>query len=318
MKIRWFDILSRFGVLIVFAGLFLLFATLNPVFLHGTNLINILENSAILMILALGMTLIVAVGEIDLSIGIALDFGAAFAIVAMKSYAIGCYGALCIGVIAGALIGSFNAILVAGLGISSFLATLSTFFIGSSVERIFTHGGGPISYRHMPEAFRNLALGEVFGMPVETIVAFALVVAYFLLLECSILGQRIHAMGMQRQASVVAGIRIKRMLILSFLTASSSSAIAGMIAAAQMRMFTPLSGFSYTLDAIAAVFIGAALNRRGRPFIPGTVVAVLFLGMVENGLNLMGLDFNTKDALEGIILVSALALAMTQRRMRNA
>ena len=81
-------------------------------------------------------------------------------------------------------------------------------------------------------------------------------------------------------------------------------------------MFTPLSGFSYLLDAIAAVFIGAAIHPRGRPNVPGTMLAVLFLGIVENGLNLMGLNFNTKDALSGIILVSALALAVAQRKAR--
>lgn len=311
------DMVKRFGFLMVFAAFFLFFAMWNPVFVQGQNLLNIVEGSAILMIVALGMTLIVATGGIDLSVGIALDFGAAFAVVAMKSYGAGAFEAACIGLIGGGLVGIFNALLVVGLKVSPFLATLGTFFIGSSAQRIFTNGGGPISHRKMPDAFRDLAVGDVMGVPMEALIALVVIVFYFFLLERSVWGRRVHAMGMQRSASVVAGLRVNRILIGCFIIASMTCAIGGLIAAANIRMFTPLSGFSYLLDAIAAVFIGAALHPRGRPNVPGTVAGVLFLGMVTNGLNLMGLNFNLKDALSGIILLSALAIAVAQRNMRG-
>ncbi len=310
------DILVRFGFLLVFAAFALFFAIWNPVFVTSGNVMNIVEGSAILLIVALGMTLIVATGGIDLSVGIALDFGAAFAIVAMKSYGADWVTAAAMGIIGGSLVGLLNAALVVGLRISPFMATLGTFFIGSSVQRIFTNGGGPISHRSMPDGFRNLAMGDVGGVPVEVIVAAVLALAYFVVLERSIWGRRIHAMGMQRSAAVVAGIRVNRILVVSYIVSAMTCAVGGLIAAASIRMFTPLSGFAYLLDAIASVFIGAALHPRGRPNVPGTVAGVLFLGMVGNGLNLMGLNFNTKDALSGIILVSALALAVAQRRMR--
>jgi ribose transport system permease protein len=310
------DVMIRFGFLVLFAGFFAFFAAWSPVFLQGQNLINIIEGSAILLILALGMTLIVATGGIDLSVGIALDFGAAFAIVAMKEYDAGWLTAVCVGVGGGALVGIFNSILIVGLRISPFMATIGTFFIGSSMQRIFTDGGGPISHRQMPDGFRNIAMGDLWGIPAEVIIAGTLALIYFILLERSILGRRIHAMGMQRSAAIVAGIRVNRMLILCYVLAAATCAVAGLIAAASIRMFTPLSGFSYLLDAIAAVFIGAALHPRGRPNVPGTIVGVLFLGMIVNGLTLMGLNFNTRDGVSGIILVSALALAVAQRKMR--
>lgn len=310
------NVLIRFGFLFVFAGFTIFFAAWNPVFLQGDNLVNIVEGSAILMIVALGMTLIVATGGIDLSVGIALDFGAAFAVVAMKEFGLDWLSAACVGVIGGSLVGLLNAALVVGLRISPFLATLGTFFIGSSVQRIFTGGGGPISHRRMPEEFRNIALGDIAGVPTEVVIALVLCAIYFVVLERSIWGRRIQATGLQRPAAIVAGLRVNRILIVCFIAASMTCAVAGLIAAANIRMFTPLSGFTYLLDAIAAVFIGAALHPRGRPNVPGTMIAVLFLGIVANGLNLMGLDFNTKDALSGIILVSALALAVAQGRMR--
>ncbi|WP_319531271.1 ABC transporter permease [uncultured Cohaesibacter sp.] len=310
------SIFVRYGFLVVFICFFAFFAAWNPVFLQGQNLTNIFETSSILLILALGMTLVVATGGIDLSVGIALDFGAAFAVVALKSYGMDWWSAALIGIFGGCIVGALNALLVVGLKISPFLATLSTFFIGSSVQRIFTNGGGPISYRKMPEEFRFLAQGDILGIPTEIVIAVVVAVIYFIILERSIWGRQIHAMGMQRSASIVAGLRVNKVLIICFIAASATCAISGLIAAANIRMFTPLSGFSYLLDAIAAVFIGAALHPRGRPNVPGTIAGVLFLGMVANGLNLMGLNFNTKDALSGIILVSALALAVAQRKMR--
>ena len=88
------------------------------------------------------------------------------------------------------------------------------------------------------------------------------------------------------------------------------------MASANLRMFTPLAGNAYLMDAIAATFIGASIHPHGRPNVLGTLVGVLFLGMIANGLNLMGLDFNVKAALSGIILVAALALAVAQKRLR--
>ncbi len=312
------NVLIRFGFVLVIFALFVFFAVWNPLFLQAENLTNIVEASAILMILALAMTLIIATGGIDLSIGIALDFGAAAAVVAMKSYDMAWPGAVCAGIIAGSVVGIFNAILVVGLRISPFLATLSTFFIGSSVQRIFTNGGGPISHRRMPDEFRQIAQGDTFGIPNEVLVALLLILVYLIVLEWSVWGRQVHAMGMQRSAAVVAGIKTNRNLIIAFIFASATCAVTGLIAAANIRMFTPLSGFSYLLDAIAATFIGAALHPRGRPNVLGTVVAVLFLTMVANGLNLMGINFNTKDALSGIILISALALAVAQRKASEA
>lgn len=306
--------IRQFGFLLIIAAVFCFFSFFATNFLSGSNLLNIVEGSAILLILALGMTYVVALGGIDLSVGIAFDFGAAFAIVALKNYDMAWYFAVLAGITGGALIGLLNAFLVVKLSVSPFMATLGTFFIGSSVQRIFTNGGGPISYRKAPQEYRDLAVGDIYGIPTEIIIAFIVLLGYFFLLEKSIFGKRIHAIGMQREAAVVAGINVPKYLFIGFIVAGATCAIGGVIGSANLRMFTPLAGYSYLLDAIAAVFIGAALNRYGRPSVTGTLIGVLFLGMIANGLNQMGLNFNTKDAMEGIILVVVLALAVYQQK----
>ena len=307
----------RYIFLVIVAACMVFFALWNPAFLTAGNQLNILQGSAILLIVALGMTLIVAMGGIDLSVGVALDFGAAFAVVALKEYDVTWYTAVLIGVLGGCIIGLVNAILVVGLNVSPFMATLGTFFIGSSVQRVFTGGGGPISHRRMPQEYRDLAVGEIAGIPTEVVIAFVLLVLYFVLLERSILGKRIHAIGLQRSAAEVAGIEVKRYMFVAFILAAATCAVGGLIASANIRMFTPLSGFSYLLDAIAAVFIGASLHPRQRPNVLGTLIGVLFLALVANGLNLMGLNFNTKDALSGVIVVFALTFAVGQGRLRG-
>ena len=311
------DWLLRHGFVLIMAGFFLFFALTARAFLTPGNLLDVLEGNAVLLILALAMTLIVAGGGIDLSIGVALDFGAAFAMVALKQY--GAPGAVAVlaAVVGGALVGLANAGLIVVLGVSPFLATLSVLFIGSSIERIYTEGGGPIAFRAMPASYRDLAIGDVLGIPAEIVIALLVLVLCWVVLEWSIHGKRIHAIGLQRRAAEVAGIPIGRYLAVTFVAASAICALGGVILSANLRQFTPLTGSAYLLHAIAAVFIGASLHPRSRPNVPGTLLVVLFLGMVTNGLNLMGLDFNVKDALAGLILVFALALSIAQQRWRR-
>jgi ribose transport system permease protein len=311
------DFFIKYGFLVIITGFFVYFSVNAPAFLTVGNLLNILEGSSILLILALAMTLIVASGGIDLSVGVALDFGAAFAMVALKEYGVSWQLAIVIAIFGGALVGVLNGFLIVHLRVSAFLATLGTLFIGSSVQRIYTDGGGPITFRRVAQEYHNLAVGNIDGVPTEIIIAFVILVLYFLFLERSIYGKHIHAIGLQKDAALVAGINVKRYLFLAFVVASATCAMGGVILSANLRQFTPLAGYSYLLDAIGAVFIGASMHPRMRPNVPGTLVGVLFLGMVANGLNLLGLDFNLKDALAGIILVCALALAVAQQRLRK-
>ncbi len=307
--------LSRYGFLVVFLGFFIFFATQSDAFLNTSNLVNILEGNTILLVAALGMTLVVASGGIDLSIGIAIDFGGWLAIVAMMDHDVAWPLAIVVGVIVGAAVGAFNSFLIVWLGVSPFLATLGTFFIGGSIQQIYTSGGGQVPFRQMPTGYQELATGETWGIPNEILIGAVVLFVFYVLLERSIYGKRIHAIGLQPSAAAVAGINVRAYLWMTFIVASATASVGGIISTAGLRQFTPLAGFSYLLDAIAAVFIGASMHPQQRPNVGGTLVGVLFLGMVSNGLNLMGLDFNFRDALEGLVLVGAIALAVSQRRL---
>ncbi|MCA6960583.1 ABC transporter permease [Pectobacterium odoriferum] len=307
----------RYGFLVILLAFLVFFSLQNPIFLTLGNWGNLLQGSAVLLIVALAMTLVVTAGGIDLSVGVALDFGAAFALVALKVYGLPWQAAVLAALAGGALVGLVNAVLIIHCRIKPFLATLGTWFIGSSIERIYTEGGGPIAYRRMAPQYHELAVGDLWGIPVPIVIVVVLLLAYYLLFERTIAGKRIHAMGLNAPAALIAGVNVRRTMFWLLIVTSVTCAIGGVVLSANLRQFTPLAGQAYLMDAIAAVFIGTAFHAQGRPNVAGTLIGVLFLGMIANGLNLMGLNFIVKDALSGVILVLALALSFLQGRLRQ-
>ncbi|KHN92666.1 ABC transporter permease [Pectobacterium actinidiae] len=307
----------RYGFLVILLAFLVFFSLQNPIFLTLGNWGNLLQGSAVLLIVALAMTLVVTAGGIDLSVGVALDFGAAFALVALKVYGLPWQAAVLAALAGGALVGLVNAVLIIHCRIKPFLATLGTWFIGSSIERIYTEGGGPIAYRRMAPQYHELAVGDLWGIPVPIVIVAVLWFAYYLLFERTVAGKRIHAMGVNAPAALIAGVNVRRTMFWLLIVTSVTCAIGGVVLSANLRQFTPLAGQAYLMDAIAAVFIGTAFHAQGRPNVSGTLIGVLFLGMIANGLNLMGLNFIVKDALSGVILVLALALSFLQGRLRQ-
>lgn len=309
--------LTRFAFVGAFAVLFAIFAMASSNFLSPGNLSNVVEGSVVLLLVALAMTLVVASGGIDLSVAVALDFGAWFSLAAMLNFDAPWPIAILAGMAGGAVVGSLNAFLIVRLGVTPFLATLGTLFIGRSVQQIGTGGGGNVNFRAAPDEFRWFAQGEFFGIPADVIVGAVVLLIYFIILERSVYGVRVHAMGMQDAAARVAGLRTNRYRVAVYVAAGVTAALGGVLLSAGLRIFTPLAGFAYLLNAIAAVFIGASMHPRQRPNVPGTLVGVLFLGVLGNGLDIMGLDFNVKAALQGIVLVIALASAAVVSRLSS-
>lgn len=312
-------LLTRFAFVGAFAVLFAIFALASSSFLSVGNLSNVVEGSVVLLLVALAMTLVVASGGIDLSVAVALDFGAWFSLAAMLNFDAPWPLAIVAGMAGGATVGLLNSFLIVRLGVTPFLATLGTLFIGRSVQQIGTGGGGNVNFRAAPDEFRWFAQGELFGIPVDVIVGALVLIVYFIVLERSVYGVRIHAMGMQDAAARVAGLRTNRYRVAVYVAAGVTAAVGGILLSAGLRIFTPLAGFAYLLNAIAAVFIGASMHPRQRPNVPGTLVGVLFLGVLANGLDLIGLEFNLKAAMQGLILLVALVVAvLISRRSSDA
>jgi len=292
---------------LVFTLIVVVFALQAPGFLSAGNLQSlVLNNFVLLAIVAIGMTYAVAAGGIDLSVGTALDF-ASFSFVVLLNgghgWAVAATGALA----AALLVGLVNAGLIAGLRISPFLATLGTLFIGTSAQQLLSDGGQPI---YISQGLKP----ELTGLtPLLVVVGLALF--YGLALARGRLGRELLAQGTQPLLAYYSGLSVRRIVTVVALATALACGVAGVLLSATVSAYVPLSGNAFLLNAIGAVFIGTTLSRQGRANIPGTLLGVLFINVIANGLLLIGWNFYWQQVATGVLIFIVLSFSFASRRM---
>ena len=283
---------ARYGLIAALVGVFALFSILAPAFLTVGNLQSILVNNfTLLAIVSIAMTFAVTAGGIDLSVGTAVDF-ASFAFVSLVLAGEPVSLAALAGLAAGALVGAVNAVLVSVIGVAPFLATLGTLFIGRSIQQLLTNGGNPVYLppSGIPDAFRFLGHGTIASVPVPLVIAAAVIAASAAILAWTRFGRVVLSIGIQPSVVRYSGINLGIPVGATFILAGVIAAIAGLVLTATVTVYIPSSGNAFLLNAIGATFIGTTLSPLGRPNILGTVLGVLLLSVVANGLLLTGLN----------------------------
>ncbi|WP_226488183.1 ABC transporter permease [Pseudomonas sp. B20] len=306
------------AVLPLLVLIILLFFAINaPGFLSWGNLSSlVLNNFVLLAIVAIGMTWAVAAGGIDLSVGTALDF-ASLGFVATLNGGHGLGAAIAVAVLAGGIAGAFNAMLIAGLRISPFLATLGTLFIGTSVQQLLSDGGQPIYIAQ--GVLPGISAVSILGVPLPLLVVGLLAGLYGLILARGRLGREILALGTQPQLAYYSGLPTRRIAVQVFFASALACAVAGILLSSTVNAYVPMSGNAYLINAIGAVFIGTTLSRQRRPNIPGTLLGVLFINMIANGLLLIGWNFYWQQVATGALIFLVLVFSFTSRHLlRNA
>jgi len=293
----------------------LTFSLLAPAFLTVGNLLGILGQVALLALVAVGLTVVVRAGGIDLSIGVALDLGA-LASAWLISDGYRAWVAVVGGLIFALAVGVVNAVLIVGLRIPAFLATLSVWFVGTSVQQLLTGGGAPIylSAPRVPEGFAVIGRGYFLDIDAAVINAAVVAVALGLLLGITRFGRELTLTGEQPSAARISGLRITPLLVSAYLLCALTAGFAGVVLASRTNGFVPGSGQAYLMDAIGAVFIGATLSRFGRVSVPGTLVGVLIFALLNNGMNLIGLSFFWQGLGRGLVLLAILLLGVLLER----
>lgn len=289
------------------------FALEAPGFLSWGNLSSlILNNFVLLAIVAVGMTWAVAAGGIDLSVGTAVDFASLGFVVALNGgYGLG--AAVVVALLAGGSAGTFNALLIAGLRISPFLATLGTLFIGTSVQQLLSDGGQPI---YIAQGVLPGITGLVIlGLPLPVWLVALLAGVYGLVLACGRLGREILAVGTQPQLAYYSGLSIRRIAVQVFVGSALACAVAGILLSSTVNAYVPMSGNAYLISAIGAVFMGTTLSRQGRPNIGGTLLGVLFINVIANGLLLIGWNFYWQQVATGALIFLVLAFSFASRHL---
>lgn len=313
-------ILARYGLILALVVVFAIFSATTPTFLTPANLQSILVNNfTLLAIISIAMTFAVSAGGIDLSVGTAVDF-ASFAFVSLVLAGQPVAFGLLAGLVAGAAVGAFNALLISWIGVSPFLATLGTLFIGRSVQQLLTNGGNPVYLppSGVPEAFRFLGHGSIAGFPVPLAIAVLIIVAAIVLFTRMRFGRVVLSIGIQPSVVRYSGIGLGGHVAVTFILAGLIAAVAGLILTATVTVYIPSSGNAFLLNAIGATFIGTTLSPLSRPNVAGTVLGVLLLSIVANGLLLTGLNFYWQQVGTGTLIFAVLAFSFINRKTVGA
>ena len=289
-------------------------SVLSPFFLRTNNLLNLLDQSVVVGIVAIGMTFVILTGGIDLSVGSVLGVTGILFGLAVRH--VGLAAAMAAGVLAGGMIGAFSGFLIARFGLAAFVVTLGVMAIGRSLAYIFS---GATSISDLPASLGEMVYYPVLGIPANVAIAALLYLLAWLYLSYTKGGRTIYAIGSNREAARTAGLNVLFYSLLPYVLSGALSAVGAVLLSAQILSIDPLAGTALELDAIAAVVIGGASLYGGRGSIVGTLIGVFIMVMIRNGLNLLGVSpFWQGSAIGSIIiaavLVERLVSARTQRR----
>lgn len=306
-------------MLLAFALLLLLFSLTAPGFFTLSNIESVLLNNvAPLAIVALAMTVVASMGAVDLSVGTAIDFSC-LVLVTLVLHQVGLPLAIGAALLAALCVGLFNAFLIAVLGVEPFLATLGTLFIGQSVQQLASNGGQPIYLltQVLPPSFSAISHGSWLGIPLPLWVVALLATGLHLLLQRSRHGRALNVFGSQSSVAHYSGIHTKRLITLAFVISAVTAGLVGLMLASNVKAWVSLSGNAYLLNAIGAAFIGSTFSRSRRPSVPGTLLGVVLLSFVANGLLLIGWNFYWQQVATGVLIFVVLAAGALNRRQRG-
>ena len=300
--------------LITLLVLILIVSCLSDNFFTLNNIFNILQQTSINAIIAVGMTLVILTSGIDLTVG--SIFALAGAVTAsMIGADISPFIAICAALILSAILGAFSGVIIAKGKLQAFIATLVMMLILRGATQVYTKGS-PISIgtNDNSEIFEWIAFGRVFGIPVPIIIMLVVFVAAWYLLKYTRLGRYIYALGGNESATQLSGINVDKVKIIVYAMSGLLCAVASTIEVSRLSSAQPTAGTGYEMDAIAAVVLGGTSMSGGRGKIIGTLIGALILGFLNNGLNMLGVDAYYQMIVKGgVILLAVLVDKKTNK-----
>jgi ribose transport system permease protein len=276
---------------------------LSPHFLTSNNLLNVLDQSVVVGIVSVGMTFVILIGGIDLSVGSVAGCTGVLLGRGLEHFPIPF--AILLAILAGCGIGLFSGLLIARFGLPAFVVTLGVMAIGRSLAYIFS---GATSIADLPESFGNIVYTNILGVPAHVLTLLALYLLAWAYLNFTKGGRTIYAIGSNREAARTAGLNVLVFSIIPYVIAGGLSAGAITFASAQVMSIDPLAGTGLELDAIAAVVIGGASLYGGRGSIIGTLIGVLIMVMIRNGLNLLNVSPFWQGSAIGAVIITAVLI----------
>jgi len=313
------QILQRYGIFIALVMMCLTLAVISENFLSTRNILNVLRQTSINGILAIGMTFVILTRGIDLSVGSVVAFAGLVAASLATTAATGMVGngpypallAIAAGLAVGMACGAVSGVIVSRFHVPAFVATLGMLSAARGMALIYS-GGRPIP--SLTEEFRWIGTGSVWGIPVPIFLLLGtFAVAHFVLTQTRF-GRHVYAVGGNPHAAKVSGLPVRRIRFAVYVIAGALAGLAGMVLAARTGSGLPQAGIAYELDAIAAVVIGGTSLAGGVGRVTGTLIGALLIGVMNNGLDLMGVESYYQQVIKGVLIVAAVMLDQSKNK----
>lgn len=304
---------KQYGIITAFVALCAVLAVASPYFLATQNILNVLRQSSINGILAIGLTFVILTGGIDLSVGsivaLAGIVGASFATVSPVAAVAGApypaVVAILVGLLVGLLAGTVSGVVVSRFRVPSFVVTLGMLSTARGLTMLYTDGKPVPSLT--PE-FRWMGTGQVLGIPAPIVILLAIFTIAWFVLTKTRFGRHVYAVGGNPRAANTSGIRVSRIRLLVYMISGTTAALAGLLLSARTGSGLTQAGIAYELDAIAAVVIGGTSLSGGVGSVTGTLFGTLIIAVTNNGLDLLGVDSNYQQIIKGLMIVAAVMI----------
>ncbi len=308
--LRW--IATAQGPLIGLVLLCVIFSVASPVFLSLRNALNVIDQVTVIGILSIGMTAVIVIGGIDLSVGSVLALCTMTMGWMFRDYHLPFALCIVLGLAAASIAGLVNGLLVTRARLPAFIATLTMMSVARGIANLTTDGEQVVGF---PDWFTALATVRHFGFLSATVAIFIiLAVVAFVFLRFRATGRSLYAIGGSGEVARLAGIPVRALTVWVYVAAGLLSGIAGIMLAARLDSAQPSDGLGYELDAIAAVVVGGASLNGGTGGIGGTVIGVLIIGVLHNGLNLVSISPFVQQIVVGAVIAVAVTFDTLRRR----
>jgi ribose transport system permease protein len=295
---------ADYGVVVSFLVMLVVFSVARPAsFATFDNFRTVFFQSATLCVVAMGLTVVLAIGEFDLSLGAAVGLAGSAAILTMADLGQGAVPAIFMAFGVGAVIGVVNGVLTAYGKVPALIATLAVSSAAAGIEQALTHNSA--IYTGVSNSYVQLSLGRYAGLPGSVWISFGVLASLWFMLDLTTFGRRAYAVGANKAVAFLSGVRTKRVTVAGFVIVGLAAGLGGILTTSAAGSSFPNSGIPLLLPAYAAVFLGASAMP-GRRFHPAaTYFGVLFLSFLATGLLMVGLPAWTTDVVEGAVLGTA-------------
>lgn len=300
------EFIFKYGVIIALVLLVLLFSFWsNGTFLKSDNLINVFQQVSVNTILAIGLTFVILTAGIDLSVGSIVAFSGIIATSFVTGDETNLILAIVFGLGTGLLLGFLNGVFIAKFHLQPFIATLGMMAIARGATYIYSDGV-PIGNLHSSYLF--IGGGRILGIPFPIYIVGLVSIIFFITLNKTKFGRYVFAVGGNERAALISGINVNKVKIIVYSISGLLAGLAGIIISSRVTAGLPQAGMSFELDAIAAVVIGGTSLMGGRGRLWGTLIGALMLGVLNNGMDIVGVSSYWKEALKGCIIIAAVML----------